>query len=162
MFVSLHHLRGPIAALLLLTPACIINATDDDVADSEGGGTSSADESSTGSTESLAIVGEWVDDFMGTHSITDVQWVQGFGTDVFTYTIDHYDNDAEFLVAQSADDMTWARFDWTEADDGTLYYCQTAFAAASAEAAEATPRGDDSDPMNAGCGMFGWSALHPA
>lgn len=167
MFVSLHHARGCTAALLLFTSACIINASDDDVADTSDGGTSSADESSssggsTGSTDSLEIDGEWVDDFMGTHSITDTQWVQGFGMDVYTYTIDHYDNDADVLIAQSADDMTWARFDWTNAEDGTLYYCQTAFGAASAEAAEATPRADDSDPAMGGCATFAWSVLNPA
>ncbi|HWB79562.1 MAG TPA: hypothetical protein VG755_31585 [Nannocystaceae bacterium] len=175
MFVSLPHARGLTAALLLLTSACIINASDDDVADSSDGGTSSADESttaadesssssggSTGSTDSLEIAGEWVDDFMGTHSITDTQWVQGYGTDVYTYTIDHYDNDGDVLIAQSADDMTWARFDWTTTEDGALYYCQTAFGAASAEEAEATPRADDSDPAMGGCAMFAWSALNPA
>ena len=52
--------------------------------------------------------------------------------------------------------------------DGELYFCQTAYDAASAEAAQDTPRGDDTDPGTGGCGApnppdspngFPWSKL---
>jgi hypothetical protein len=168
----LRNPRGPIAALFLIPfAACLIvdDGDDDAAGSSESGSTTASDESGssdgadsgTTGAAGLEIVGEWTGDFMDTHSITETQWVQTYATDSYTYTIDHNDNDADVLVAQSNDDMTWARFDWTHTDDGTLWYCQTGFQLASAEEADATPRADDTDPATAGCGGFAWSALHP-
>jgi hypothetical protein len=160
--------RGRIAALLLtsqLALGCPADDADDDAADS--GAESTGDDSSSGGADesagaTLEIAGDWVDDFGGAHTISDAQWVQTFGADVFTYAIDHFDNDADVVIAQSADDDTWSRFDWSFADDGKLYFCQTAFGLASAAAAEATVAADAADPATAGCGGFAWSALTPA
>ncbi|MBC8074103.1 MAG: hypothetical protein IAG13_37635 [Deltaproteobacteria bacterium] len=127
MFVSLTFprtfprtfLRGRIAALFLTSQLAL--ACDDDGA-ADGGAESTDADSSSGSGdtagETLEIAGDWVDDFDGAHTITDAQWVQTFGADVFSYTIDRFDNDSDVAIAQSDDDDTWSRFVWSLADDG--------------------------------------------
>jgi hypothetical protein len=125
---------------------------------SDSGSDGSSDSGSETAAESLAIIGDWIDGFGGTHAISETEWVQTYGRDSFLYTIDHFDNAAEVVIAQSQDDDGWARYDWTYVD-AQLYYCQTAFGLDSAAEADATPRADDSDPATAGCGGFSWSSL---
>ncbi|MBK8236792.1 MAG: hypothetical protein KBB21_27995 [Nannocystaceae bacterium] len=180
--LSVLHRACASVPLFILVPAC----TGDDASDtsthgdggssdggssdggssdggSSDGGSSDGGSSDGGSSdggEALAIVGEWVDDFGGAHEITQTQWVQTFGADVFTYAIDSFDNTAHTLVAHSDDDDTWSRFDWTTLAD-ELWYCQAAFGLDSAEAAAAATPADPADPANAGCGGFSWSRLTP-
>jgi hypothetical protein len=157
--------RGRCAALLLTTllaVACDDGDDGDTAADSGETDASSSDGGTETDGEALAIIGNWVDDFAGMHAITETQWVQTFGADTFTYSIDHFDNDTHVVVAQSDDDMTWARFDWSFAEGGTLYYCQSGFGLASPAEADATAPADASDPVAGGCGMFPWSVLTPA
>lgn len=123
-------------------------------------GSTGADSGSTGAA-GIAIAGEWVDDFGGSHSITDETWTQTYGPDSFGYTFASYDNDGGVVIASSDDDGTWSRFDWTFVDQ-TLWYCQTGFALPTQQDAEQTPAADPSDPGSGGCGGFSWSRLSPA
>lgn len=82
-----------------------------------------------------------------------------------THTLERYDNAAQYLVAQNApdDDFNpdkWSRFDWTWGEDGTLYWCQSAFGADTADDAEGVETADRTDPATSGCGgSFPWSAF---
>jgi hypothetical protein len=71
-------------------------------------------------------------------------------------------NDESWLVAENDSDNEfnpglYSRFEWTEAE-GSLYYCQSVFAAQSAEDASTEPPADAED-LDAGCGGFSWTAL---
>ncbi len=138
------------------------DGSDSESSTAADGASSDESEGSTTSPAGLEIVGDWADEFGGTHSITETTWVTTYGRDSFAYTIDSYDNDANVAIAQSDDDASWTRYDWTQTGDGELYYCQTAFGLDSAEAAESTPAADATDPAAAGCGGFAWSLLTPA
>jgi hypothetical protein len=106
----------------------------------------------------LEIRGTWDDSWGGSHTIDEMTWVSGSAV----FHVTSYDNDAGVLIAQNdeANDWNpnlWSRYDWTWS--GTqLFYCQTAYGAASEAEAEGTPRADDTD-LAAGCGGFGWTEL---
>ncbi len=117
--------------------------------------------SSTTGAASIEIAGNWLDDFGGEHQISDTKWIDVFGEDMFPYTIDHYDNDADVAIAQDDGDGTWSKFEWIQ-DGEAVWYCQSAFGLKSAQAAMAAPDADSADPATGGCGGFAWSALHPA
>ncbi len=146
--------------LLLLALACL-PACDDD---------SSGD-------DTLAVVGTYVDNFMGEHAITEESWTQtgdnpppmgGRYTNLFhlvsfdneaRYTIGHNDADNDFSGEM------YSRFDWVN-HDGVLYFCQSVFDAASEDAAKAATAPDATDPATKGCGVsdmnadgFPWSTL---
>jgi len=114
--------------------------------------------------ETLAIEGNYTDDFEGEHAITSETWTS-YG---YVYNISQFDNDEMFVIALGDQDSgglaacVWNRFDWTEVD-GDLYYCNTVFdAATEQEALDAEPA-DPSDPENGGCGegSFPWTLLTP-
>ncbi len=128
---------------------------------SDGSGSDSAADSGSTGAAGLAIAGDWVDDFGGSHAITDGAWTQTYGRDSFGYTIASYDNDVGVVIASSDDDGTWSRFDWSFVGE-TLWYCQTGFGLPSQQDAEQTPAADASDPESGGCGEFSWSRLTPA
>lgn len=112
--------------------------------------------------EPLEIAGSWVDDFGGSHVITDETWTMG-DTMSGVFHISRYDNGENWLVAQNDGNNAyspnlWSRFDWTE-HGGELYNCQTVFDGASEQdALDATPA-DPTDPTTAGCQGFAWSKL---
>jgi len=111
----------------------------------------------------LEIIGEYDDAWGTAHLITADSWSQEYGGSVSLFAIDSYDNDGDYLVAQNdeANDWSpglWSRFDWTDFS-GDLYFCQTAYDAASADDALATPAADATDPTTSGCGGFSWSQL---
>ena len=56
----------------------------------------------------------------------------------------------------------WSRFDWTYDDTGALYYCQSAYNAATQAEAAAASEPDASAPGLGGCGSFLWTALTPS
>jgi hypothetical protein len=93
--------------------------------------------------------------------ITNEEWT----TDAYVFWISSYDNASRVAIAQNdtANDYNpdlWSRFDWY--DDGTsLWYCQTAYDAASEADAEATPAATTTDPATTGCGGFSWTNLTP-
>jgi hypothetical protein len=118
-------------------------------------------------TQALVIIGSYTDDWATVHAITDTTWTQSssFGTSVFAIT--QYYNAAEFLIAQNASTNDynpdlWSRFDWTTYQ-GSLWFCQTSYDAATEAAALAAARPNDADPTAQGsCGTFAWSPLTPA
>jgi hypothetical protein len=110
-----------------------------------------------------AIVGRYTDDWGGTHWVDPYRWVMRNGASTSVYVFTRFDNDAMYAIAQNADANAydpglWSRFDWTEYE-GDLYYCSTAYDAASEQDALDTPRADDTDPSAGGCGDFAWSQL---
>ena len=134
-----------------------------------GAGGSAGDEGRSGAggvhedPESVAIAGDWMDDSGTAHVIDNESWVQtaSWGTNVFHIT--QVNNAQEFLIAQNDADNgfnpdLWSRFDWTTWN-GSVWYCQTTYDAASEQDAFSAPRADDSDPENGGCGSFAWSQL---
>lgn len=115
----------------------------------------------------LAIAGAYTDAFGTAHEITDTSWTQTFGSGTtaaaYAFAITSYDNVEQYLIAENGADNgyfpgLWSRFDWTDVD-GDLFYCQSAFDAATEEDAFAAPRADDTDPASGGCGGFAWTAL---
>ncbi len=119
--------------------------------------------------EPLAIIGNYDDSWSMHHDITQTSWVQsGYGTPS-VFHISQFNNTNQVLITQNDHQNTynpglWSRFDWTWADSGTRtqtsYYCQTAYDAASEQAALDTARADDSD-LATGCGGNAWSSLTP-
>ena len=128
-------------------------------------GATTADTDALGG-EELAIAGTYTDEWGVDHTIDASSWVQVSTYGTLVFAVLSFDNAAESLVAQNGSSNAfnpdlYSRFDWVDGADGDLFYCQTAFDAATEEAAEATPRADDSDPANAGCGGFAWTNLVP-
>ena len=110
-----------------------------------------------------AIFGDFIDNFGGGHWIGEGLWIQTYSPSVSAFNVTEIDAEGQFLIAENDADNEynpglWSRFDWVIAD-GALYYCQTAFDAATAEDAAAVARADDADPANGGCGVSAWSAL---
>jgi hypothetical protein len=130
----------------------------------------------------LEIDGTYTDEFGTMHVITDTQWKQTYsdaGNSTFcggptqnivtdTYSIALYSNSEESLFTQNtgmvgdcslSNENLWSRYDWATYQDH-LYYCQTAFSAATLAAAQATARSDDTNPSVGGCGgSFAWTRL---
>ena len=107
----------------------------------------------------LAIMGEYVDQYATSHVITETTWTQGESV----YQISQFSNDAQMVIAQNGSENEWnaelwSRFDWTENTDG-LWYCQTAYDAASAEDAMNTAAADATDPATSGCNTFAWTKM---
>jgi hypothetical protein len=116
-----------------------------------GGGTASV-------SEGLAIVGSYTDDFDGEHTITNATWTSGGSV----YNISQFDNEANYVIARNDEGneyspCAWSRFDWTESE-GDIYFCQSAFAAESEDAALETEPADAED-LEEGCSGFPWSKL---
>ena len=149
-------------AILAVLPlfACPGKGTDTSSTD-----TSSTDTSDTSATADIEIAGTYTDNFGGGHVIDDTSWTQtGFGTSVFH--ISQYDNDSNFAIAQNDaaneyNPSLFSRFDWTTDSSGQLWFCQTAYDAATAADALATAAADTTDPATAGCGGFSWTMLTP-
>jgi len=112
----------------------------------------------------LAIVGTYADDWGTAHVITDDTWTQTYpGAAPYVFHVTQYANDEGWLVAQNdgANEFSgglWSRFDWVWSG-AELYYCQSAYDAASEEAAAAAAAADASDPAGAGCGPGPWTRL---
>jgi len=150
---------------LLAAPACADKGDDtggsgdDSAADDSDGGDDS------GGSDDIAIAGSWTDNYGGDHVITNASWSQYGGSSLFAFTT--YDNDEAYAIAQndSANEYNpdlYSRFDWTWDASDQLWYCQTAYAAMSAEEAEATAAADPADPSTTGCSGFPWTSLTPA
>ncbi len=116
--------------------------------------------------EPIEIAGEYSDAFYSEHVVTDELWTiayPGYAADL--YHLLTYDNALDFAIAHNDDANAfnaglYSRLDWYD-DGATLWYCQTTYSAADEAEAEATPRGDTSDPASGGCGGFGWTNLTP-
>lgn len=116
--------------------------------------------------DALQIAGSYVDQWGTEHSISDTDWQQSFGTaSLYAFAITQFDNDAQFVIAQNGPSNgynpdLWSRFDWTDDGMGGLWYCQTAYSAATEDEALMTAPADSSD-LAYGCGGFGWTNLTP-
>ena len=116
-------------------------------------------------TMALAIVGEYEDDYMTAHIITNETWTQTYpGGMPSIFHIRSVNQDALYLIAENDETneynpSLWSRMDWTYNND-ELWYCQVTFDAESAELAEASEAPDASDPSASGCGDFPWSKLN--
>jgi hypothetical protein len=139
---------------------------DSGTADSGGGQAGAAGNTSSeddgGGADLLEIAGSYVDNFQGTHVISDDNWSMG-GMGEFEIT--QFDNEENYAIAHNSEDNEynpglWSRMDWTQ-KDGELWFCQTAYDAASEEAALATQPADPADPANSGCQGFSWTELTP-
>jgi len=111
----------------------------------------------------LPIEGTWADGWGGSHTITAFVW-ENWGS---VFEITEANASEGWLLAQNSVTNTyapglWSRFDWTWDSAGTLWYCQTAYEAASEADARATPAADPGDPATSGCGGFSWTSLAPA
>lgn len=115
----------------------------------------------------IAIAGTYVDVFASEHVITNDTWTQTYqGYDPLVFTIVEFDNTEQVVIAQNDEANGFApgaysRFDWADGADGHLYYCQSAFDAATQQDASDTPRSNDADPASTGCGGFPWTDLTP-
>lgn len=122
------------------------------------------------------ITGHWTDPWGTAHHINRRTWTQrsmgsldGFD-DRFHLVDTLHTGEGTTLIAQNdADNLyspgAWSRFDTVFTEDGTLYYCQQAYAADSYDDALGTPAADTSDPETGGCGIppyvFSFTALDP-
>ena len=113
-------------------------------------------------TELPEFVGNYTDGF-SPHLIEGDRWRMGEGDMVSQFILTTVDNEADFAIARNDDGNEfspglWSRFEWIDNGDGTLFYCQATYDAASADAAHGATA-DRTAPESGGCGMFGWSTL---
>jgi hypothetical protein len=104
----------------------------------------------------LKIIGQYNDNFGADQIITAKDWNGS--------AIVAYDNDKNFVFTQNASDAMFypskfAKTVYTEPKDGSFYFCEVEFMAATLADAEAsTATWDDSDPATTGCGgKFPWT-----
>jgi len=114
----------------------------------------------------LSIVGNYTDEWGTDHDIKHGTWITSPGEGQSEYSITQYNNANGRAIARNSDDNVfdpglWSRFDWTTDNDGVLWYCQTAYNAADADAALATAPADSTDPVSGGCNGFSWTNLTP-
>lgn len=100
----------------------------------------------------LAIAGWYVSPSGDTHRIGSAHWLRGEGLEGQRWTVRALD--AEWLVAQGADEAGWARLDW-QAGAGARVVCVTE---AESEDALAAPDRD----LERGCHGGPWTPLAPA
>ncbi len=134
---------------------------DDDDTTGDDDDSAGDDDDSAAGVVPLPVFGIW-DDTAGFHAVTDHAWLlwSSWGTSRFDIT--QSDAAGGWLVAKNAasnqyDPGLWSKFEWFEAT-GQLYYCQTAYNAASEGAAVSAVPADQSN-LNGGCGGFAWSTL---
>ena len=106
------------------------------------------------------IVGAWVDGWDTQHSITEDRWTQGD----YDFWLTEWSTDEGWAVAQNDasneyNPELWSRFEWVTVD-GDLWYCQSAFDAATEQDALAVAAADASDPATTGCGGFAWTRMY--
>lgn len=146
---------APISARFVLS-ACLLLPG---LACSDDGGDEEDSAGETEGSDALEIVGSYTDEYGDTHTITEQSWENSGGS----FAIAMYDNADMWLVAQNAESNgfnpgLWSRFDWAM-DGGNLYYCQSAFDAATMEDAAAASA--DANDLMMGCGGFAWTNLTP-
>ena len=151
-FIKLASLS---ACLLLALAAC-----DSETGDDSGETGDTGETGETGDEMSLALVGDYTDEYGDNHTITADQWENAAGG----FAITQWSNEEQWLVAQNAatnmyfPDM-WSRFDWAW-DGEQLYYCQAVYDGATVD--DALAGSADAADLMAGCGGFAWTKLDPA
>jgi hypothetical protein len=125
---------------------------------------SAADSGAAPAPATLSIAGTYLDEYGTTHTIDEAAWTTQYaGYPASVFHVSQFDDDGQWLVAQNDpangyNPDLWSRFDWLTGADGHLYYCQSAFAAPTEQAAVDTPRDED---LDVGCGGFPWTDLTP-
>ena len=127
------------------------------IVDSHGGASGEGGAGGAGA-GSLTLEGSYTDNWSGSHVITSTSWSQGSSV----YYFSSIDEQAGWAVARNSQTNSWypclwSRFDWARVS-GKLYFCQTAYNAASEEAALSTPAASSAN-LSTGCGGFSWSEL---
>ncbi len=115
--------------------------------------------------ESIEVKGVYLDNFGGSHAVTQTLWDQSNATFTFIFHIIEADNTLDYLLAEndaanSFNPSLFSRFNWTTFN-GSLFYCQSVFNAASPDDARAAPFPDPANPPVTGCGGFSWTNLTP-
>lgn len=133
--------------------------------DTAGGDDTSDTDTDTSAATGIEIAGSWLDNYGSDHTVSDTEWSSYGGASVVH--LSQYDNAQDFTVGQNdaANEYNpelFSRFDWYTDDAGQLWFCTTAYAAASEEEALNTAAADHTDPATTGCGGFPWSSLTPA
>ena len=113
----------------------------------------------------LEVAGNWENtDFGEEDAIDDTSWSQTFGAAIGNamttdFTITKFDNAANTVILEDPDGK-FNRWQWTDVDGDSFYYCMVDFGLDSAEDAEnSTKTADDSDPETSGCGTYPWTKL---
>ena len=112
--------------------------------------------------DDLEILGTWDADYARQYTFSNDAFYYLYTDDTYTgipseYTITHYDNDENYLIARHRRTAysaagRWGRYDWHVRADGEYFWCETAVEWTE-EAAMAHP-GPGEFP--GGCGDWGW------
>lgn len=141
-----------------------LNDTDDatedsDTNDTDTNDTDTNDTDDTSVQGDLDIRGEYKDFFGGSHIINNETWIN----DALQFNISQYNNDLKIVIAQNDaanewNPSLWSKFQWTIDELNNIFYCQTAFEAATEDDAISTPPADVTD-LESGCNNYPWSML---
>ena len=116
------------------------------------------DTEDTGTVDSLEMIGMYIDNWGSSHDITQENWTSAGSI----YNISQFDNEADWLIAQNdaANEYNpelFSKFQWSFDPSGTLFYCQSAYDAATEQ--DAMSAAADPNDLDTGCGGFSWSEL---
>ena len=111
------------------------------------------------------LLGDFSDDYEGTHKITASTWQHGTRS---IYHIVSWHSDSQYVIAQNdvsnpSGGGRWTRIDWMRLDGMAPYtwaYCLSAYEAATREVAEATRIANRATPRT-GCNGFPFSRMRP-
>jgi hypothetical protein len=109
----------------------------------------------------IEVAGTWENTGFGEEdAIDDATWSQTFGPAMATdFVITSFDNATNTAILEDPDGK-FNRWQWTDVDGDSFYYCTVDFGLDSAEDAENSDKtADDSDPETTGCGSFPWTKL---
>ncbi len=143
-----------LAALLVFAVAC----GDDDEGENNANNINNANNvNNANNGMTIEVAGTWESNFATVESISDTEWNGS--------AITQYDNNARLAITQNAADAEFSpsafnKIVWTAPEGDVFYYCTIAFGLETEqEAVDAEDTSDDSDPLNSGCGGFGWTQL---
>jgi hypothetical protein len=105
------------------------------------------------------IKGTYIDNFGGPQNISASYWTSSD----LVFEVCSVDNVRKRIIAQNDvrnqfNPGKFSRFEWTTFGN-RLWYCQSVFDAPTPAAADAAPPANPSNPVDSGCGQFGWSTL---
>jgi hypothetical protein len=107
----------------------------------------------------LAIAGRWHTNFMYTEELDSTMWNGA--------TLIEYDNLARVAYLQNAPTSTmpiggFNKYVWTTPQNDVFYYCTVEYGLESLAAAKASSKVvDATNPLQSGCGQFGWTQMSP-